>query len=150
MKSFIKGLKAGNIARLILGLVYLIIFLISGSNYLEYKTVIETDKPVEYTVVKTYYTSGRGRSYHMDATFQNRAYRLDITQRIADNIEENIYPDLYYVKTKDKLITNWHITRSRRILIFSFSFLILCMIPFGKIIEKVKNNKPGLKRSESA
>jgi hypothetical protein len=131
-------MSSDNIARLIFGLILFVCLLINGKNYLEYKTVIEKEKPVEYTVVKTYYTVGRGRSYHMDATFQGRAYKLDITKRIADNIDTNIYPAVYYVKRSDKLITNWNTTLSLRIVILSSILIILCCIPFNKFIGKAK------------
>ncbi|SEW47101.1 hypothetical protein SAMN05428988_6603 [Chitinophaga sp. YR573] len=100
-------MSSGNIARLIFGLGCYVIFLITGRNHLEYKTVIEKDKPVKYVVEKTFYkSSGRGRTYHMNVVFEGRSYITDITERIADNIENNIFPDVYYVKRKDMLINS--------------------------------------------
>jgi hypothetical protein len=134
-------MSSANISKLIIGLIFFTIFLINSRNYLVYKSVVEKDKPVEYTVVKTYYKSGRGRSYYMDVTFQSKKYKLWITEKTANNIEEKIYPDVYYVKRDDSLITNWNITRSFRILIAAFIFVFVWMLPFNKIIGKANANK---------
>lgn len=132
-------MSSGNIARLIFGLGCSVLFLIMGRNYLEYKAVIEKDEPVKYVVEKIFHkSSGRGRTYHMNVIFEGRSYSTDITSRIAGNIENNIFPDVYYVKSRDMLINNWYVTRSLRFVIVSFIVVVICIVPWGKINVKRK------------
>ena len=128
--------KSNKIARLVGGLFFFVILIISSTHYQKYKAVIAKDKPINYSVVKVYNNSGRGRSYFMDVVFDGRPYKVSITERIAHGIAANKYPAVYYVKKYDKLITVWTAIYCGRFIMLAIVVVIICCIPFEKIFAK--------------
>ncbi|WP_143709219.1 hypothetical protein [[Flexibacter] sp. ATCC 35208] len=74
----------------------------------------------------------------MDVVYKGVTYRVEITERIADSIAMNNYPKMYYVSSKDKLITAWHVMFSFRIVLLSAAAVLICCLPFRKLSKMMR------------
>ncbi len=134
-------MSSKNIVRLIFGLGFFVILLMSGKDYQKYRATLAENKPVKYTVANVYYKVSRGRSYFMDVVFEGRPYKVSITENIAHGIAADKYPAVYYVKENDVLITAWSAVFCRRLIILSLVVILICSIPFERIFPKKKQIK---------
>ncbi|UYQ95480.1 hypothetical protein MKQ68_10250 [Chitinophaga horti] len=128
-------------------------------NYIQFRKTIATTEPVQYSVQERKTHIGRGRSYDLLVNFNNRIYYVASNSAIHYGIDDGIYPKLYYVPARDKVISSWSVEFNKRIALIGFGFSIVLPLLFrqqmgltrrGKLNARAgyRNKKAGQIRSD--
>jgi hypothetical protein len=126
-------------------IIFIVLIFKTYNNYITYRKIIDNSKIIKYEVIKTeIHSGGRATSYSLTINYLSNKYSLNITSRVYKNIQNKIYPDLYYVESKDKVISNWQMKLSKRLFILFIICLVISFIPslkLNKYMGKFQNHR---------
>lgn len=125
-------MTSGTITRIFFAVLFGIIVIISGWNYFTYRSIVAHEQPAKYSVVEKKIRKGNGRSYDLIVRLNGQQYTVAIDEEMYYDIDNEDFPTMYYIKSRDKLITHWHVTFSLRILLIFGGFFVICLMPWNK------------------
>ena len=109
--------------RIFYRIVFAIIGLVSFVLHRDFKKAVTIDGPIEYRYIRKIDKS-KGRS-DMFVKYNDKQFKVAITDRIYDEIEEGRFPLLYYSTAFNLVFSEWGVVVTRRLFItFSIGFLL--------------------------
>lgn len=119
-------MKSQYYASLFFLFIFLSISIYSLYNYCVYRLDVKKSKLLEYEFVRKDEKNGRGRYYTMQLIYEHRSYSVSITEHEYDEIDDGIYPSLYYSEKKGTIFSEWEMNSSWRVFLLFFTGSILC------------------------
>ena len=116
--------------RIVFGLVLMCIVIVHFCNYLEYSNAIKGSNPITYKYISKKLNSGRGSSYDMSLTYNNKIYTTSITGKEYELIDTGVYPTLYFSDKSKTIYSKWIVAMNLRISIAMLFVFILVVTPW--------------------
>jgi hypothetical protein len=103
--------------------------LLSLTCYFTTQNRIEKSNPNTYTVVGQNQSNWRGTVYKLSINYDNQVRSIPISRATSDSVDAGNFPELYYNKTFDAVVYEYHLELSIRVfVVLSVLFLILFLI----------------------
>jgi hypothetical protein len=146
--------------RLVLDLINVIIFFMKGTcrlflffallffifavrgwyHYVIYSDAIKKSRPIAYQFSGKEKRGGRGSYYVINVFYENDTYTVRVTSKEYYNIDDGVFPELYYSKKNGSVFSELDKTSSFRVFIM---FSVGCVgAVVGLMIYKRKGNVP--------
>ncbi len=127
-------MKNYNIAKLILGVIFFSISIIHFINYNNYRRSLKKREPISYSYVdRKINTGGRGESYEMTITYDKKKYKINLTSKEYYEINDEMFPILYYSKGNNLVFSEWEMKRAYRIFLVFIIMFLITIIPFSRL-----------------
>lgn len=124
----------------IIRVIFLILIYTSYQNFHVYDKVIKANNSIKYEIINTEkHSGGRGSYFSISVKYLDKEYNLNITSNTYKSILSKKFPALYYVENKDKVISDWQRTVSKRLFILFIICFSSSLIPISKISALLEN-----------
>lgn len=127
------------ITLLIFHSIFCIAFVISFVFYFTTSKSIKGSKPITYTVREQSQSRWRGAVYKLSISHAGREHTISVSRATSDSIDNGRLPSLYYNKTFDTVVYEYHLSLSLRV-----AFVIIVLFLLSLLIKpKIKKHEGG-------